>query len=571
MAAKIEVDVDVKESAFDAFARKFRAYQENLDKTPDAWAKVSRSSEESLVHFEMMAAALSQQADDMARIAERVGGVRRDSESTARSWRDLAHSTQGVAKNIGDATTSLLRWSGVIGLVTGAVGLLTGYAGIQGMESIGAGVSASRAASLGLGTSYGGRSSFLTNFARLGDAGGLLARVNEIEHSADNVPLRAIGLSQAQSQGDTSDVAANAILQLKKLVDGVKDPRFLQDTLHAYRADEMISLQQAQVLRGMSSHEVQQLVGSYRRDKVGLGLGLDAQKKWQDFSTQMSRAGKEIENTFVKRLGVLTPGLTTLSDAAVHLTDHLMEKDGPVAHFLDKLAGGVEWLATEIDKPDFQKKVDDFIEGVRQLAIGAGNLLTGILSWASYLGVTPAEAATETPRGGLIGLRRQAGMMDQGGTGHGADFKAVVANAAVEAGIDPRILYGIIAGESAHGDQFDVGDNGTSFSPFQLHYGGLANEFERDTGFSARDPRNSAAIARWVAKYIARTGNLTPWHGYHGNRDWNPRWGSMGYQSDPPPAARQASTAPANASTRIVITKPNGADSHVAAAAAATP
>ena len=57
---------------------------------------------------------------------------------------------------------------------------------------------------------------------------------------------------------------------------------------------------------------------------------------------------------------------------------------------------------------------------------------------------------------------------------------------------------------------------------FQLNRaGGLGNTFERETGPSVKDPGNIQAIASWVAKYIAKTHNLKPWHGYHGNRDWN--------------------------------------------------
>ena len=63
MAAKIEVKVDVADSAFSTFASKFRAYTDKLDATPGAWEKVSRSSEESVVHFEALAAAISDQAD----------------------------------------------------------------------------------------------------------------------------------------------------------------------------------------------------------------------------------------------------------------------------------------------------------------------------------------------------------------------------------------------------------------------------------------------------------------------------------------------------------------------------
>jgi hypothetical protein len=59
MVAKIELEVGVNGGAFDAFAAKFQSYSEKLDATPGAMAKVSRASEESTIHFEALAAALS--------------------------------------------------------------------------------------------------------------------------------------------------------------------------------------------------------------------------------------------------------------------------------------------------------------------------------------------------------------------------------------------------------------------------------------------------------------------------------------------------------------------------------
>lgn len=44
-----------------------------------------------------------------------------------------------------------------------------------------------------------------------------------------------------------------------------------------------------------------------------------------------------------------------------------------------------------------------------------------------------------------------------------------------------------------------------------------------------RGPSPFPAIANWTAKHIAKTHNLSPWRGFHGERDWNPNWGSMGY------------------------------------------
>lgn len=114
------------------------------------------------------------------------------------------------------------------------------------------------------------------------------------------------------------------------------------------------------------------------------------------------------------------------------------------------------------------------------------------------------------------------------------DLKGLIDQSAAAAGIDPRTMYGIVAGESLHRNTYDVGDNGKSFGPFQLFTGGgLGNDFQKETGLNPADPKTIPAQAKWVANYLAKHPNMNikgTWHGYNGNTDWNPSWGKAGYE-----------------------------------------
>ena len=582
MAAKIEIAVDVADSAFTAFATKFKAYSEKLDATPGAMAKVSRSSEESAVHFEALAAAVSDQADAIAKIASGSVTMRQNSEATARHWQGLRLSTQGVATNIKEATVSLLKWTGVTSLVAGIAGGIAGY----GFSNVAESVSGSRTAAMGLGATYGGRSSFLVNFRRMTDPEGFLSRVNEVEHRADNVPLRALGLSQQQAQGDTADVAANAVLQLKRLVDNVKDPRFLADTLRANRADELISLNQAQALRSMSPQEVQQLVASYRQDKGRLSLGDDTQKKYQDFTTRMSAATKKIENTFIKRLGALTPGMTKLTVSFDHVVDVLMKKDGPLSQWLGKLNEGVEWLAKNIDTPEFQTKVESFVSGIGKVASAVGDLLTGIVSLAKWFGITPAEASTGGTGTGAFGVgtglrakNSAGGARDMGGGGGGSSGS------------------GGSGGDGSSGSFMDAlakieSDNRNIPSGVDHDYPGQPGSksqgfFQIDTPtwrqFAARAgvdlskypnamsaPREvQARVAAMIPlkRFGPRTRRMLMQQ--FGPLDTDRPVGRLGPHPDNEGDRSPSSGKPSNTTTRVTITKPTGSDPSTAAAAAA--
>jgi hypothetical protein len=134
--------------------------------------------------------------------------------------------------------------------------------------------------------------------------------------------------------------------------------------------------------------------------------------------------------------------------------------------------------------------------------------------------------------GGAPESIRRRGYPLSSGSGN---LTALIDAEAARAGIDPNIMEGIRAGESGHGQNYDV-NHGTpsdpeeSYGPFQLNrLRGLGVQFEKDTGLDLRDPGTIPAQARWVAEYIKRGGSLSPWRGYHGNRQADPRWGDAGY------------------------------------------
>jgi hypothetical protein len=181
---------------------------------------------------------------------------------------------------------------------------------------------------------------------------------------------------------------------------------------------------------------------------------------------------------------------------------------------IKNVADGLAWL---------KEKIGGFFSGLfsKTSFEGGGFGAGGLFHNASFGGGGSSAGWNASYGGGSTPL----------GTGTGSDVKRIVDSAAMANGVNPRVLYGIIAGESGHGNRYDFNGKGeSSWSMFQLNRaGGLGNTFERETGLNVKDPSNIPAIANWVAKHIAKTHNLSPWRGFHGARDWSPNWGSMGY------------------------------------------
>jgi hypothetical protein len=149
------------------------------------------------------------------------------------------------------------------------------------------------------------------------------------------------------------------------------------------------------------------------------------------------------------------------------------------------------------------------------------------------------------------------GPYDYNSAGQG-NLTKLITEASQRSGIDPRIMEGIRAGESGHGRKYDynpgtAGYPEESYGPFQLNrLSGLGVQFEKETAAERarlglgdlRDPKTIALQADWVAKYIKRTGNLSPWMGYHGPRDADPHWGDAGYNPTPAVPVAPAAAAP---------------------------
>lgn len=105
---------------------------------------------------------------------------------------------------------------------------------------------------------------------------------------------------------------------------------------------------------------------------------------------------------------------------------------------------------------------------------------------------------------------------DSSGPYDPADVEAYIRNKAASLRIDPDIAFRVANSEGLH---TYVGDNNTSFGPFQLHYnqngeGGQGDAFTAQTGLDARDQTTWKPQVDWVLNGLAAGKfDWTPWHG----------------------------------------------------------
>ena len=104
-----------------------------------------------------------------------------------------------------------------------------------------------------------------------------------------------------------------------------------------------------------------------------------------------------------------------------------------------------------------------------------------------------------------------------------AEVEAYIRQAAAARHIDPEVAVRVWGSE---GKGNYIGDQGSSFGPYQLHYGnvagggnsvgGLGDAFTKATGMDARDPNTWKAQVDWSLNQ-AVLGGWGPWHGHQGD------------------------------------------------------
>lgn len=160
-----------------------------------------------------------------------------------------------------------------------------------------------------------------------------------------------------------------------------------------------------------------------------------------------------------------------------------------------------------------------------------GTGLGGLVQKASF---STGGANDNGAIGGASGVARTLGREGLGGSGGGAglahargvlsranpEMVAYIRQSAIANGINPDVALRIAASEglggSIPGVRMTPGDKGTSFGPYQLHYGGrgsLGTEYTRATGHHAGDPKHWQEQIDFALRYAGKNKTWAPWFG----------------------------------------------------------
>jgi len=354
----IEIDPNGK---FREFSKLFEKYQAALKSQPAAWALVNKNIQGTRTSFDglvdaMVAANVQARLRDKAQ--ERANQLTR---TYADRWRDVATFSKRAATSIKDSVLWLLKGSAITGAISG----LIGAGGLWGIDRLALTVGAGRRSSLGLGLSYGQQRAFGANFSRLVDPDAFLSSVAEAKMDVTRrVGLIGAGLTPREINADTATTAVALLRNLRRIAQET-NPAFYAQVIGARRLQT--TPEELLRLRNTPGDEFAAMLRRYGGDVGAFGLPRDMARQWQEFATQMTRAGQSIENTFVRGLAPLAPGLSKLSDSVSKVIQALLGAP-ELKKWISDLDKGLEKFAAYVGTDEFATNVRTFVSGLAEMA-----------------------------------------------------------------------------------------------------------------------------------------------------------------------------------------------------------
>jgi hypothetical protein len=340
------IDIDVNDAKFQRFADMFKKYEEALAKQPDVWKKIAAAQGTGATAFEKQTRSLAEQVDAHRDLADALDKQNVTLTHTDRLWTTMARSTKEVSGNIVSATTSLLRWTGILGLVGGALGI-GGFLGIGDLSSSIAGQRRSR---LGRGMGFGEQKAFGVDFGRFVDTDSFMDQVAEMEGDIRLQTPAFVGLGRRLS-GNTEQDAIALLRRGFSVAHGTADPSNLGWMFQSAGLSGLFDPATRMRLFGTTPNEFEEQLKNNKIDTKAFDLKERVQRDYQEAATSLERFRGVTEATVANALDPFAKKIPQLTEefskaiAAFAKWPVIKEAIDSLADFADNIAHPGKLLA----------------------------------------------------------------------------------------------------------------------------------------------------------------------------------------------------------------------------------
>ncbi len=379
-------ETEVNDDAFNRFQANVAKFQEKLKALPGAWGKLDAGVENTAGLFADMTAALLAQTATIHEMAaaeraiektERAAAKAKKEEQTAEKKRQqdllnlekkrqaeskaMVSNVAGFAKGVAGVTVDLLKWVGIGSIVSG----LAGAGGLWGLDTLANNVSNSRRTAMGIGVTTGDLQAAKLTFSRYGDSEGILDNIANLQASPEG--WGALQRAGGNINGGVADNFLNILTRGRSLMQDKSRPQGV--TASIYGLDKVAPLEFWRAIAAEKPADFDNVLKEYRRNQADFALQDQTNRKWQDFSIQMGRAGRVVENAFIDGLekAHLPDAFSKLSESVASTIKDFMASP-QLRVWLGEFSDGIQNLAKYLASPKFQQDMNTFVTDVGILA-----------------------------------------------------------------------------------------------------------------------------------------------------------------------------------------------------------
>lgn len=328
---KSTIDVEINSTSWDRFKAMFDKYDEAVKKQPEIWKKIAAAQATGASNFEKTTRAMFTQIDSARDMTDALDKQNKTLTSSERLWTSIGRSTKNIAGDIASTATSLLKWTGILGLVGGALTMLNGTM-----------VAGDRRSAKGRGLDIGSQSSFDVNMSRFFDPGTLMDRVGEMETDFRLQGPAYIGLHRGLTGNTEKDLLAFARAGWST-AHGAASPSQLGMKFQQAGLDMFSPADQFR-LYNTNRSEFENQLAHYKDDKREMSINEKIALHAQEVATGFERAAKSTEafaanalDPLMQKIPALIKEFTNLIGAFAK-SDVIKEAVDSIADFADNIA-----------------------------------------------------------------------------------------------------------------------------------------------------------------------------------------------------------------------------------------
>lgn len=380
MPLRSVLDIDVNDDKLKAVVDLMGKYQAAAARMPGAWASIGRqaaTSKDVLVDIRNL---MLVQIALLDRESKAFEGVRRQVDNTHRSMQGLSRSTREFVGHMRSATSVLLRWTGVGGLISGLAGVLSAE-GIARLAGHGAGMFRGSASLSG---------TTATQVSAAGAYGGILnpqqvlGQITQMLTSAEGKRgLLGVGIGPGQWGQGAGAILPSFLTNLQRLSQSPMvgpNAEIMGDVLGAQGLGQFQEL--AMILRNMKPQQLAHLTNEYTKNQRELNkITNETLFQYVKLQGTLDVAEARIKSAFITALEPLTPQFERIAKAVSTAIENF-GKSETVQKWMTKLADGLE----NVDMDAFARKLEDsaiavfdftsrLVESITKIAKGTAALV----------------------------------------------------------------------------------------------------------------------------------------------------------------------------------------------------